>query len=73
MFAKSIGEVIGCVAIKSIYWDVLRLALKTTRGEETERVLKERLGVSTIDEFMKMSKEEYDELHKNRTTKTLRA
>ena len=59
MFIKSIGEVIACVGVKNLAQKALFDTVRKQRN--VEPILREKLYANTIDEFMRMSKEEYDE------------
>lgn len=50
-------EIVKMVMVKSIAKDSIRMVLKNSNSNED--VVKEKLGVSSIDEFMKMDIHEY--------------
>lgn len=50
-------EIIGFVTAKSIGSDLVKMAAKN--GNHNDDVLREKLGVSSIDEFMRMDIHEY--------------
>lgn len=58
-----INSIIRTILAKSIAKDVTVAAVKATTNDS---VVKEKLGVSSIDEFMKMDIHEYQKL-KNRS------
>jgi hypothetical protein len=60
---KMISNVIKTIVGKSITKNVVVAAVKATTDDS---VVKEKLGVSTIDEFMKMDIHEYQKM-KNRS------
>lgn len=51
-----LNELVRFVVFKSIAKDLVTMAAKTNRHEN---VVKEKLGTDTIDEFMKMNVQEY--------------
>lgn len=51
-----LSKLIKFMAAKSIGSDVVKMAVKSSQNDD---VVKEKLGVSSIDEFMKMDIHEY--------------
>lgn len=52
-----LSKIIKFVTVKSIGSDLVKMAAKSGQNDD---VLKEKLGVSSIDEFMKMDIHEYE-------------
>lgn len=52
-----VSTIVKMILGKSIAKDVVRISVKN--GTRNESVVKEKLGVSSIDEFMKMDIHEY--------------
>lgn len=50
-------EIIKVAITKSITKDIVKMAVKNANHDES--IVKEKLGVSTIDEFMKMDIHDY--------------
>lgn len=53
-----LSEIIKVVMAKSIGKDLVKMAAKNGRNDD---VIAEKLGVSSIDEFMKMDIHEYEQ------------
>lgn len=60
------GGIIKTVMCKSIAKDVLRTGAK--QSTKNRNVINEKLGTSTIDEFMKMDIHEYNQKKKDSST-----
>ena len=50
-------EIIKFMTVKAIVRDIVKMGVKNANHDDS--VVKEKLGVSTIDEFMKMDIHEY--------------
>ena len=48
------------ILLKSIANDVRKICIRKTTDETTKSVLMDKLGVRSIDEFMKMDEKEYN-------------
>lgn len=51
-----LSKIINFMAAKSIGSDIVKMAVKSNQNDDA---VKEKLGVSSIDEFMKMDIHEY--------------